>query len=275
MTSIQAKTTGAELSVQIEGPLTSGMVGVPVSFAFDKVWDGLTKTAVFRAGRVSKDRVNVKGNTTVPWEVLQQENYALEIGVYGCNADGTVVIPTIWANAGVIYPGADPAEDESTDPTLPVWQQALDTAQQALATAQQLKDRADSGEIGPAEVFIAEYGVTTFAELEEAYNAGKVLFCRVGNYVVLMHSHIAGESTSFFRVTANDRTNYYCTVDGWSNKVAVHKPGAHAASHGTDGSDPITPESIGAASAETVGDIETALDGIIAIQNELIGGDGA
>jgi hypothetical protein len=34
-------------------------------------------------------------------------------------------------------------------------------------------------------------------------------------------------------------------------------------------------ENIGAADANVIGDIETALDGIIAIQNELIGGDGA
>lgn len=32
-------------------------------------------------------------------------------------------------------------------------------------------------------------------------------------------------------------------------------------------------ENIGAASAESIGDIETALDSIMAIQNELIGGD--
>ena len=34
-------------------------------------------------------------------------------------------------------------------------------------------------------------------------------------------------------------------------------------------------ENIGAASAEVIGDIETALDGIIAVQESLIGGDGA
>ena len=34
-------------------------------------------------------------------------------------------------------------------------------------------------------------------------------------------------------------------------------------------------ENIGAASAESLGDIESALDTIIAIQEELIGGDGA
>lgn len=33
-------------------------------------------------------------------------------------------------------------------------------------------------------------------------------------------------------------------------------------------------ENIGAVGADAIGDIETALDGIIAIQNELIGGDG-
>lgn len=34
-------------------------------------------------------------------------------------------------------------------------------------------------------------------------------------------------------------------------------------------------ENIGATSAEIIGDIETALDNIIAIQNSLIGGEGA
>lgn len=125
MTTIKAKVTGANMAVQLSGLLTGGMVGLPVSFEFDSAWDGLSKTAVFRAGKVSKDQVNVGAETTVPWEVMLQENYKLQIGVYGCNADGTVVIPTVWADADMIYPGADPAGDTSADPTLPVWQQIL------------------------------------------------------------------------------------------------------------------------------------------------------
>lgn len=101
--------------------LTSGMVGLPVRFQFDSQWDGLTKVAVFRAGEKTLDRMNIIDETTVPPEILRK-NCALFIGVYGANGDGTLVIPTIYVNAGTVQPGADPSGDESADPTLPVWQ---------------------------------------------------------------------------------------------------------------------------------------------------------
>jgi len=41
------------------------------------------------------------------------------------NGEGTIVVPTTWANLGVILPAADPSGDESTDPSLPVWAQIL------------------------------------------------------------------------------------------------------------------------------------------------------
>lgn len=282
MTTIKATVSGAEITLEISGQLTSGMVGVPVSFSFDSAWDSLIKTAVFRAGKVSKDQMDVGTETTVPWEVMNQENYKLQIGVYGCNADGTVVIPTVWADADMIYPGADPSGDPSTDPTLPVWQQLLEKLHSGELQGPQgpqgeqgpKGEKGDTGDPGPEEVFIAKYGVTTFAELEEAYNAGKITFCQVNNYRVAMHAYIPGRNMTFFRVTSDDRTNYYCTSTGWGTAIAKHTPGVHATQHGAGGSDPITPESIGAASAKIVGDIETALDSILAIQNELIGGDG-
>ena len=125
MTSIKAQVTGADMTVELTGLLTGGMVGVPVEFSFDAVWDGLIKTAVFRAGTVSKDVVDVKAEAVIPWEVMLQEEYMLQIGVYGCNADGSIVIPTVWADTGLILPGADPSGDPGADPSLPVWQQIL------------------------------------------------------------------------------------------------------------------------------------------------------
>lgn len=128
--------------------------------------------------------------------------------------------------------------------------------------------------LGTAEVFIAEYGVTTHAELQEAYNAGKVLFCQDGSYLAHLYQVTAGGSYAFYRVTNNLVTNSYCSITGWGRQTIHHTPGAHGVSHGANGSDPITPESIGAASVEQIGDIESALDSIIEIQNTLIGGDG-
>ena len=42
---------------------------------------------------------------------------------------------------------------------------------------------------------------------------------------------------------------YYCMADGWSYDVFDFVPYAHAANHASGGSDPITPEAIGAAAA--------------------------
>ena len=135
MTSIEVNMTGQAACAKTTGLLTSGTVGMPVTFLFDDTWQGLTKTAVFRAGGLTIDRLDIGAETTVPWEVLQKKNCMLQIGIYGTNADGTVVMPTEWADVGMIQPGADPAGDESTDPSLPVWQQALDKAEEAQEAA--------------------------------------------------------------------------------------------------------------------------------------------
>lgn len=103
--------------------LTSGTVGLQCEFVFDGAWDGLAKTAVFLAGNEQRDVLLTGALCTVPWEVLKTAGYQLVIGVYGSNAAGTLVIPTVYAMCGSIAPGADPSGEESTDPTLPVWGQ--------------------------------------------------------------------------------------------------------------------------------------------------------
>lgn len=42
-----------------------------------------------------------------------------------------------------------------------------------------------SGNIDTSEVFVAEYGVTSFADIQTAYNAGKAVFCKQNNYTYL------------------------------------------------------------------------------------------
>ena len=108
----------------IEKPLriTSGTVGLPVEFTFDSQWDGLIKSYVFQAGHICKSVINPESEiTTVPWEVLAKPGPCLSIGVYGVNADGSVAIPTVWANVSVIRLGARPECDPSADPTKPAW----------------------------------------------------------------------------------------------------------------------------------------------------------
>ena len=42
MTSIKLIVTGASARAEVDGLLTSGMVGVPVSVTYDSAWDVLT-----------------------------------------------------------------------------------------------------------------------------------------------------------------------------------------------------------------------------------------
>ena len=145
MNGLEITVTGAHAQLTGETLLTGGMVGLPVCFLFDESWDGLKKTAVFRAGGKAVSCLEVEDQANVPWEVMAQSGCTLEIGVYGANDDGTLVIPTVWVTAGTIQPGADPSEDLGSEPAVKIWELALEGVQQAKAVAQSVRDDADRG----------------------------------------------------------------------------------------------------------------------------------
>lgn len=128
MTSIILKVTGAKAQAIVRGPLTSGMVGIPVTIECDDAWNGLTKTLVCRCSKWGYDRgeartiLNVEQEATVAHEVMQAD-MTLYLGIEGYSPDGQQVIPTTWANCGKIQYGANADEDPSADPDLPVWAQ--------------------------------------------------------------------------------------------------------------------------------------------------------
>ena len=105
--------------------LTVGMVGAEVEFSFDEPWDTLTKCAVFTDGMETRDAVVKENRCTIPYEVLTLGGRVLCVGVYGTNETGDVVIPTVYADVGMIRPGADPSGDESYSPTPDVTTQIL------------------------------------------------------------------------------------------------------------------------------------------------------
>lgn len=129
MDGIRIEVTG-NIARVIEKParITAGTVGLPVEFIFDSQWDSLEKTAVFHAGEVCKVSYRLTAGAVVPWEVLEEPGAWLSVGVYGASKDGTVVIPTTWANVCAISVSAHPDGDPSTDSTLPIYQQVLNFA---------------------------------------------------------------------------------------------------------------------------------------------------
>lgn len=134
--------------------LTTGSVGVEVVFHFSDDWTAApARIAVFRGSGVSVDVALLEDSCTVPPEVLTQPGSTLAIGVYGTDGAGTVVIPTVYAEAGQIRRGAEPSGIDPTPQTQPLIDQFLaaaqaarDAADEAERLAQSVKDAADAGE---------------------------------------------------------------------------------------------------------------------------------
>lgn len=143
-------------------PIPKGIVGATVSIEYtDSAWDGLQKTVVFRSA-VAKDVLNAGSEVTIPAEVVSRAGVNLYMGVYGVDAANNVVIPTIWAELGLVNGAAAPSGDTSTDPSLPVWAQIqsaignlddLDTdAKSSLVAAVNEALTRGGGEVDPATV---------------------------------------------------------------------------------------------------------------------------
>ena len=96
----------------------------------------------------------------------------LSVGVYGTNTDGTVVIPTIWANVCPIHVGVNPDGDPSTDPTLPIWQTmmnyfaSLTTRPASKITEVVLLASAWTGEDGYYSQVVPIDGVTEYSQVD-------------------------------------------------------------------------------------------------------------
>ena len=133
MTNIVFTAIGAEASAVVSGKLTSGMVGVPILFKLDSAWNGLNIVATF-IGSGEKICVPLLSNReiTVPWEVLVKPNNRLLIGLEGRSNGGTMVIPTVWANAAYVYEGAVADGTESNPPTPSVYDQILESIQAGM-----------------------------------------------------------------------------------------------------------------------------------------------
>lgn len=150
MTDILFTANGASATALVSGELTAGMVGVPARFSFDSDWAGLNVIAVFEGSCVSKSVPLLdETSVTVPWECLVKANTRLRIGAEGRKSDGSVVIPTVWANVDYIKEGAKATDDLGNPPTPGIYDQIM-----AAIEAGKLKgekgDQGDTGAQGPA-----------------------------------------------------------------------------------------------------------------------------
>ena len=142
--------SAAEAAVEKSEIITRGRVGLQCRFRFSPEWKGLAKTAVF-SGAEDRDVIITGDTVTVPAECLSEANRPLWVGVCGKSGDGTVVIPTVYAQLGQIEPGACPSGREPAAPTPDVVAQIQQAAANAEAMARSVRDDADLGRFaGPA-----------------------------------------------------------------------------------------------------------------------------
>lgn len=194
--------------------MTAGSVGIQIGFGFDGAWDGLTKTAVFRGSGVSCDVViGSTGQMLVPPEVMARAGAKVEVGVYGTNGEGTVVIPTVWAQLGTVKAGAIPSGTSPGAITPSLAQQVLaaaeaaqEAAESALGVVQDAEDAAQGAQAAAqAAQAAAENKVITFVvspnELGTGYETSmslaKILEA-AQEYPVCMAFAPIGSETSYF-----------------------------------------------------------------------------
>lgn len=134
----------AELISGAIEPLVSGMSNsVLCEFSFSDEWEGLTKTAVFTNGKVTRDVILYDDTCYIPNEVLDDAEWNVSVGVYGTDG-ANVILPTIWASLGIVQPGADPSGDPSIDPTPSLFDQMVAGEADRIAAEE---DRADAEEL--------------------------------------------------------------------------------------------------------------------------------
>lgn len=142
--------------------ITTGSVGISVALDLAPAFAGLAKTLVFTDGTVSVDVALVGDavSATVPHEVLTTPMRRLALGIWAADGDGNVVIPTVWADAGVIYKGAAPSGVDPAAPT-PSWVAQVQTmASDALEKAEAVETAAEQGRFDGADGYSPTVSVT-------------------------------------------------------------------------------------------------------------------
>jgi len=136
--------------------ITTGSIGIPVSFLLSADFDGLSNIAVFRGSGVTVDVILTDNTCVVPPETLVTANSELWIGVYGRNADGTIAIPTVWAGAFNIHYGAVPSGVDPSEPT-PDWTaQVQAAATEALQIARSVEAQAQTWDFDSIKGIVTE-----------------------------------------------------------------------------------------------------------------------
>ena len=112
--------------------ITSGSINAyTCKFTFSDDWEGLTKSAVFRAGDKYIECLLADDDTvSVPWECMTTAGVELFVGLRGVAGEETetkdddILLPSVWCLIGTVRKGTT-AGEEPEPPTPSAWEQIL------------------------------------------------------------------------------------------------------------------------------------------------------
>ena len=147
MTSIKIICKGAMARARVEGQITHGMVGIPVTAEWDEEWEGMSKTLKVRCGEVSRTAIVSKdGTALIPYECLIA-GQRLEIGMDGWDETGTLRIPSSWASCGIVKQSVAQCDGpEGAPPTVDTVAQLLQELKALRDEVEALKERLENEE---------------------------------------------------------------------------------------------------------------------------------
>ena len=209
-------------SARSDDAITTSSVGIPIQLVLADEFMGLAKTLVFRAGSTTVDVVLVGDATeaVVPPDVLTTVGLWLGIGIYAADSEGNVVIPTVWASAGLIQQGTVPSGVDPSEPT-PSWvaqvqsiaSEASENAESALNKATAVEDAAARGDFDGRDGTDGFSPTVTVTEIS-------------GGHEVAITD--ANGTQTFTVLNGTNGTDGTDGVDGFSPTVSVEEiPGGH------------------------------------------------
>ena len=277
-----ARLNGQRIDVRNETVVSDSVKYLTVRFEYSKDWNDYTKTAVFFANDGSVySVVMLEGNDLylgenicyVPHEVLKYPRF--EISVYGVLDDSVITSgkAVIEVTKSGYCEGETPA-----DPTPTEYQQIISAVESVKEIAQSVRDDADRG------VFDGKDAITDQTYNPESGNAqsGKAV-AEATDYKMDKFGDIDQDgnvkiTTQNFKIYQNE--GYVQVEKGDLNIQSEKKLSFKSTANFEKGACVPVSENLDPTAVVNryyvdllVGDIETALDGIIAIQNELIGGE--
>jgi hypothetical protein len=254
--------------------LTSGMVkAVKVAFVFSEEWDDFTKIVVFSNGvtdiDVSLDDYNM---CYIPHEILADVGREVTCGVYGYKGDGKerVAIPTVKCSLGKVVEGVNPSGDEPTEATQTLWEEIMVKVEEHddfignpyYTQAVNLKGitTATPGH-EDAMVEITDNSVSSDWCTFDIDIHGDVRFtceCTESRVLIVIDGMVMAE----IGVDTDGGETKYTFEGVIKNGMTVHCSMAMAKFTEFEARQYV---------ADTIGDIDTALDAILAIQSEVVG----